>query len=175
MIVASGTVALNNGSAVVDRLTLTNAGGVFSFTSGNLSAKTITVANGSPFVVGDGVNPATLQLSGGTFSFANGLVVSANATVTGCGTIIGTISNSGTINTNCAGGLTLISPSKQGSKVIIPFSSQNGVSYTLEFKNSLTDSVWTPIPPTIIGSGGPTNVSDNNATNKSRFYRLHVQ
>src|SRR2546421_6714221 len=38
--------------------------------------------NSLPFVVGDGVHPATFQLLGGTYSFANGLVISNNATVT---------------------------------------------------------------------------------------------
>ena len=39
-------------------------------------------------------------MPGGTYVFADGLVISSNAKLTGCGTIIGTIVNNGTIATN---------------------------------------------------------------------------
>jgi hypothetical protein len=159
----------------VDQLLLTNTAGSFAFPSGTLKPRNMTVANGAPFVVGDGVNSATLELQGGTFSFANGLVISPNATVSGCGTIIGAISNNGTLNTNCNGGVIINSISRQGSTATVNFLSTVGASYTLEFKNSITGAVWTAIPPVIIGDGGLKNAVDTNATNASRFYRLRVQ
>jgi hypothetical protein len=102
--VPSGTFTLSGGDLTVDQLQLTNSTSQFLFQSGTLTTKGTQVANGAAFVVGDGVNPATLYLDGGTHSFAGGLVISANATLAGCGTIIGNISNSGVIATNCGGG-----------------------------------------------------------------------
>ena len=104
--VANGTLTLSGGNVTVDALLLTNNAGQFTFSSGGLSSKATTVANGAPFVVGDGIQPAIFHLDGGTHSFANGLVISSNATLEGCGTIIGGIVNQGTIVTNCGGGVT---------------------------------------------------------------------
>lgn len=118
--VAAGTFSVAGGDVSVDDLVLTNASGGFTFNSGTVHLKQATVANGSPFVVGDGANPAILDLGGGTCSFANGLVVSPHATVTGCGTILGDIVNNGTIATNCGTAQTVTiatssSPSTGGS------------------------------------------------------------
>jgi fibronectin-binding autotransporter adhesin len=175
--VVNGTAVLNGGTLVTDQLILTNAEGTFSFASGTLQAKNMTVTNGTAFVVGDGIQPATLQLQGGTCSFADGLVISSNATVLGCGTILGTISNNGTLSTNCnSTPVVLIGAiSRQGSVVTVNFSSLSGASHSLEFKNSLNDPVWNAILPPIVGNGGVTNALDLNATNKTRFYRIHVQ
>ncbi|MFM1770298.1 MAG: hypothetical protein RJA22_2827 [Verrucomicrobiota bacterium] len=98
-----GTVTLAGGALAVDNLTLTNPAGRLQFLGGTLQASFSQVANGSPFVVGDGVQPATLVLGAGTHVFADGLVISPNATVTGCATILGqVINNGGTLSTsNC--------------------------------------------------------------------------
>ncbi len=102
--VPSGNLTLNGGTITTDSLLLTNSAGRMVFNGGVLSTRGTTVANGSPFVVGDGSSAATFNLLGGTHSFANGLIISSNATLTGCGTIIGSIINHGTISTNCGGG-----------------------------------------------------------------------
>jgi fibronectin-binding autotransporter adhesin len=175
--VVQGMANLNGGVLITDQVILTNGAGTFSFASGSLQARNMTIANGAPFVVGDGVQPATLQLAGGIYSFADGLVISSNAIVSGCGTIIGAISNNGTLSTNCnSAPVVLISAiSRQDSAVKVSFSTASGSSYTLEYKNSLTDPVWTAITPPIVGSGGVTNIVDPGATNNARFYRIHLQ
>jgi T5SS/PEP-CTERM-associated repeat protein len=175
--VVNGTAVLNGGAVLTDQLMLTNAQGTFAFVSGTLQAKNMTVANGAPFVVGNGIQPATLQLQGGTYSFADGLVISSNATVSGCGTILGSISNNGTLATNCnSTPVVLIGAiSRQGTVATVNFSTLNGGSHVLEFKNSLNDPTWNAILPAIIGKGGLTNAVDLSATNKTRFYRIHVQ
>jgi T5SS/PEP-CTERM-associated repeat protein len=174
--VESGTFTLNQGNVTTDKLLLTNNTGQFIFSGGTFQAKTAIVSNGLPFVVGDGTRAATFQLSGGTYSFANGLVISSNATVTGCGTIIGTISNSGTLSTNCApAGVTITATTKAGATATIFFTTLAGSNHVLEYKNSLTDAVWTAILPGVIGSGSITNKADTNATLSSRFYRILVQ
>ena len=102
-ILSSGTLHLGGGTWITDNLRLTNASGQLTFSGGTLDSKNTTVANGSPFVVGDGISPATFHLSGGTHTFAGGLVISSNATLSGCGTLIGNVINHGTISTNCGG------------------------------------------------------------------------
>src|SRR5712692_6721923 len=102
--VPSGNLTLSGGTITTDSLLLTNSAGRMVFNGGVLSTRGTTVANGSPFVVGDGNSAATFNLLGGTHSFANGLIISSNANLTGCGTIIGSIINHGTISTNCGGG-----------------------------------------------------------------------
>jgi hypothetical protein len=92
---------LNGGIVAVDKLLITNTPTDFTFRKGTLHAASLNNSNGRPFVVGDGTNASTLELGGGTFFFSNGLIVSSNATVTGCGTIIGSVQNFGSIATNC--------------------------------------------------------------------------
>ena len=101
--VASGNLSLAGGEITADQLLVTNPAGQLAFSGGTLSSRGTTIANGAPFVVGDGVSAATLYLNGGVHSFANGLVISKNATLAGCGTIVGSIVNNGTIATNCGG------------------------------------------------------------------------
>jgi hypothetical protein len=100
-----GSLTLNAGSLAVDHLIMTNSAGRLQLNGGTLRSAYSTVANGSPFVVGDGVKPATFVLGAGTHVFANGIVVSPNATLTGCGNIVGSVvNNGGTITlSNCPG------------------------------------------------------------------------
>ncbi len=174
--VPSGMMTFNAGTLATDNLLLTNVAGQFAFNGGTLQAKSATVANGAPFVVGDGVHPATFQLLGGTYSFANGLVISNNATVTGCGTIVGNISNFGTLATNCPpAGVTITAATRVGTVATIYFTTLAGSNHVLEYKNKLTDSAWTAILPGVVGNGTVTNKIDSNATVPIRFYRIHLQ
>jgi T5SS/PEP-CTERM-associated repeat protein len=99
--VVAGTLELSGARVTTDDLVLTNAAGRVTFNSGHWRARSSRVANSAPFVVGDGVHAATLELAGGVHTFANGLVISRNATLSGCGTIVGAVTNFGTIATNC--------------------------------------------------------------------------
>ena len=174
-----GSFTLGGGDVIADNILLTNAGGQFIFNGGTLWAKNLTVSNGLPFTVGDGVNPATFHLQGGTYSFADGLTIMPLATVTGCGTVVGTIINNGTYNNTCGGpapsATTISATHKSGSTVTLSCASSNGSSYTLEYKTNLTDVAWTPILPLIPGTGSPLDLTDSAATNASRFYRVRVQ
>lgn len=99
-----GSLTLNGGSLAVDNLIMTNSSGNLQFNGGTLRSAFSTVDNGSPLVLGDGVRPATFILGAGTHVFANGIVVSPNATLTGCGDVVGSIiNNGGTVTlSNCA-------------------------------------------------------------------------
>jgi autotransporter family porin len=93
--VRRGTFTFNGGSVRADTLLATNVTSVFVFNSGALHVAASIVSNGNAFTVGNGVEAATLDLGGGTHSFADGLSISANASLTGIGTIRGPVANSG--------------------------------------------------------------------------------
>ncbi|MBI3879525.1 MAG: hypothetical protein HY301_05615 [Verrucomicrobia bacterium] len=97
-----GTNVLNSGYFETDQLVLTNkvgglAQGVFEFNGGTLVTRGTTNANGLPFTVGNGSSNATFQLLGGTHFFSNGLVLATNSVLNGTGTILGAVTNFGTI------------------------------------------------------------------------------
>ena len=102
--VLRGTNLFDGGTILVDQLRVTNGAlSVFSFRSGTLRSGDTLVNNGSPFVVGDGVNVAVFQLPGGTHTFNQGLIISSNATLRGCGTVVGavTVQPGGTVLSDC--------------------------------------------------------------------------
>jgi T5SS/PEP-CTERM-associated repeat protein len=170
--VSSGSFTLNQGSVSADSVLLTNNTGQFVFNAGTLQAKGMTVADGAPFVVGDGIDQATLQLQGGTYTFANGLVISPNATVTGCGTIIGPVTNNGTFLTTC---VVITSIKRSGATATLSFTTLAGSNHVLEYKNSFVTNAWTQILPGLVGTGGVMTNRDTNATVPNRLYRIHVQ
>jgi hypothetical protein len=89
---------------------------------------------------------------------------------------VGTISNYGTLATNCASaGVTITGISKTGITTKVFFSTVNGSNHVLEYKNLLNNSSWTAILPGVIGTGGVTNLADTNAIAPSRFYRIHLE
>jgi len=65
------------------------------------------------------------------------------------------------------GGITV-----NGTGVGVSLGSVAGLSYRLEYKDSLSDPTWTPLPPTVLGTGGPLVLQDTNAIAPSRFYRV---
>jgi hypothetical protein len=90
----NSTFRLEGGTLLTGNLEV-NATGQFLFNQGTLQTQSST--NNPPFVVGDGNSLAVYQLLGGTNSFAKGLTISSNATLTGTGAIIGSVTNSGVI------------------------------------------------------------------------------
>ena len=63
------------------------------------------------------------------------------------------------------------SPSLVGSTFSVSVSTMPGGNYTLEFKNSFTDTNWTTAQ-TSLGTGGTITLTDDSATNAMRFYRV---
>ncbi len=173
--VQNGGMSINAGNVTADALLLTNSSGQLTFTSGMLGLKSAVVANGQPFVVGDGTNPATLDLLGGTLSFADGLVISSNASLTGCGTIVGNIVNNGTIATNCGSGVRITGIYKNGSTTEITFTTLNGANHLLQYNPGLQPADWVSIPPAVVGNGTVMTNFDSTATAPARFYRIQVQ
>jgi hypothetical protein len=93
--------------------------------------------------------------------------------------------------TNIVGGVTssiaslrvLIAPSislaasgVSSTNVSMSLQSITGLNYQLVYKNTLTDANWTPLPPVVVGTGGPISLQDTNgAVFPSRFYRVICQ
>jgi uncharacterized repeat protein (TIGR01451 family) len=60
-----------------------------------------------------------------------------------------------------------------GSGLSLSVNSTAGLQYSLEYKNSLTDSTWTPLPAsTVAGNGGVITLQDNSPAQAQRFYRI---
>ncbi len=179
VVVARGALTLTSGRAQFDRLMLTNAPGALHWTGGTLRVNDLVVNNGAPFVVGDGVNPATLELHGAA-SFAHGIIVSANASLTGCATLSGGITVSpGGVNTltGCSTGVT---PIHLSEATLVPggvrfsFNTDSGVSYTAEFSDSLAVPSWQAFA-TVAGAGGVAWVTNApGASVGARIYRVRT-
>ncbi len=93
-----GTLTLAGGTLTVNSLVLLTPSSQFNFTGGRLNALGITNSNGQLLTLGNGVSPITLNLLGGISSLGNGLKISANATVSGFGTINGNLDNYGLLS-----------------------------------------------------------------------------
>jgi hypothetical protein len=172
--VPNGSIGLAGGTLSTDNLLLTNSTGLFTFDSGTLDTKNTTVNNGKPFVVGNGTAAAVLHLSGGTHIFANGLMISSNAMLAGCGQVVGPIVNHGVIATNCN---VLVPPNitsvaRNGTTNSISCTSVAGQTYHLEYKNNLTDVVWTALPGSATGTGSIIVLKDTSASAPRRFYHV---
>ncbi len=167
----SGSLSLAGGTLTVDNLRLTNGNGQFSFANGKIQTRATTVNNGAPFTIGDGTNAATFELIGGTHSFANGLIISSNAVLTGCGTIIGTVINNGRM-LNCSPVITSIA--KNGASASVSFTTSSGKTYRLHSTDSLSTPNWTLVSSNIVGTGSIVTVIDSNAVLSPRFYRVQM-
>jgi uncharacterized repeat protein (TIGR01451 family) len=62
-----------------------------------------------------------------------------------------------------------------GTGVSITFPSEAGINYVLEYKNSLDDTVWTPLPPPTTATSSVTALQDTNTPTASRYYRVRLQ
>ena len=110
---------------------------------------------------------------------------SSSLTLTGIlGTNAGTydviVSNSfGATNSTAAQLKVLVPPSISnitgGSMTSVSLVSVSGLSYQLEYKNTLNDPVWTPVSSWMDGTGGILVLQDTNTATTSRFYRVDCQ
>ena len=61
-----------------------------------------------------------------------------------------------------------------GTALAVGFESSSNRVYTLEFQTNLLDVLWTNLPDQtrVVGSNGPMTLTDTNASEGARFYRL---
>jgi hypothetical protein len=69
---------------------------------------------------------------------------------------------------------TIVNVSFSSNTFNFSFASVNGLNYTIEYKNNLSDSSWTLLN-TINGTDGVIPINDLAATVPSRFYRIGLQ
>jgi T5SS/PEP-CTERM-associated repeat protein len=87
-----GQMTISNGSVQANSLILTNgANSQIALVGGTLESGGTVVTNTQRFVVGNGSSPATFGILGGTHWFGTGLEIGNSATLTGCGTINGSV------------------------------------------------------------------------------------
>lgn len=67
----------------------------------------------------------------------------------------------------------VITPGMSGGMVSLAFATQNGFTYTVKYKDNLTDSTWQTLT-SVPGNGAVQSVSDP-ATQAHRFYQVSVQ
>ena len=65
----------------------------------------------------------------------------------------------------------LLAPARQANSFSLLAQTFYRKSYVLQFKNSLADANWTPLPA-MPGNGGLLMLTDTNATAPHRFYRV---
>jgi hypothetical protein len=120
--------------------------------------------NGTPLA---GATAATLALSNVELNQAGGYaVVVSNA--------VGAVTSAlATLTVLVPPAITQISPSASGATVAL--STLSGISYQLEYKNSLSDPTWTPVSPWVPGTGGALVLQDTNAPSPTRFYRVDTR
>jgi len=70
--------------------------------------------------------------------------------------------------------ITVNNPELTGTDFILSAPTQTGLNYVLEWKNLLTDPVWTSIG-TNGGTGGLITLTNIVGSSPSRFYRIRVQ
>ena len=104
-----GNFTQSGGASTVDQLLIIHdTNSAFNFSTGVFNTKSTAVSNTHMFVVGDGFGAATYHLLGGIHSFANALRIRSNGTLSGCGTINGSVlvDPGGTVLADCGGTLT---------------------------------------------------------------------
>ena len=63
-------------------------------------------------------------------------------------------------------------PSQSGGLFSLSVATLAGKTYTLEFKNALTDPSWSPVY-SIVGNGTVRTLTDTNSGFDQRFYRVN--
>ena len=129
-------------------------------------------------------NTVTIFSTNNVTSYSTNIVAAATTnTVTASGadicqgrtvTAIATCSGSGSpLVPPVIGGAGVPPPSLSNGNFSWSFTTQNGLSYTVEYKTSLSDPSWTDLQ-TVPGSGGIVTVSNAVAGRPAGFYRLKI-
>ena len=147
---------------------------VFALAGG--SAQFETTAQGAPVLSYQWLFNGT-NISAGT----NASLILTNVQRQNSGNYWVVITNSFGSITSAVARLTVILPptislnplNVSATNLAVTLDSVPGLTYTLEYKNTLQDSAWTPIVPSVPGTGGPISLQDTTGSLlPSRFYRV---
>lgn len=154
---ATGRMEIQSGIVRAQRLLMASEGATVRWAGGRLETG-FTDAGSLPFVVGDGRSVATLVLLGGEHHFPGGLVISANASLEGAGSISGPV-------TILPGGINRLqgivespqaprlAPVVRDGRLLILVSTESGVSYRLEMRMGM-EAPWVGVGR-VDGTGTP--------------------
>jgi hypothetical protein len=194
--IKSGTQAADAGSYTV---VITNAAGSTSSIPAIVTvvippgittppqSQTVSLGATANFsVVASGTSPLTYQwrlqgtnLPGATtssYTKANVQLADAGSYAVVVTNLAGSITSpAATLQVATVTGITITFASRSVTTNTIAVPSTIGLSYTLQYKNSLTDTNWTNILPSAPGTGSPLLLLDTTATGTGRFYRVHAQ
>jgi archaellum component FlaF (FlaF/FlaG flagellin family) len=67
-----------------------------------------------------------------------------------------------------------LTASRSGANIVLSFPTQSGATYTVLYKNNLTDPTWTSLGSSVSGDGSIKSVMDG-LSGTTRFYRLMIQ
>jgi hypothetical protein len=67
-----------------------------------------------------------------------------------------------------------LTASLSGTNIVLSFPTQAGSTYTVYYKNNLTDPTWTQLGAPVLGDGSIMSVLDG-ISESHRFYRLTIQ
>lgn len=154
---STGRMQIQSGTVRAQRVVIGSVGATVQFVGGRFEAG-FTDAGSQPFVVGDGQSAATLVLLRGEHHFPGGLVISANASLEGVGSISGpvTVLPGGFNRLQAMGGAPkapqLLSGFRDG-RFLISVPTESGVSYRLEVKTG-SETPWVGIGR-VDGTGKP--------------------
>ena len=86
----------------------------------------------------------------------------------------------GTVPSNQANLKVLVSSiitrvTETGTTASVTFTTVSGLTYTVQYKNHLEDSVWTPILPSVSGTGSQMTLNDTTAATGTRIYRVRIE
>jgi len=96
--IQNGALTNSGGVSTIGSLIASNASASIAFSAGTLNLGASIISNGQALVVGDGLQAAALNLTGnGSHLLADGLLVASNSVLLGSGSIVGGITNFGTI------------------------------------------------------------------------------
>jgi hypothetical protein len=76
-----------------------------------------------------------------------------------------------TVSADGCSALRITQASYAGNTFTLSFETQAGLSYTVEYKNALSDGTWTTLQ-TLTGTGAVRTVQDTSAVGRARFYRV---
>jgi hypothetical protein len=159
-------------------------GGLFTFTgsvsnAGNITLDKVVVVNDqvglTPLITVSTLAP------GATTNFTGSYIVTTNFTTTSTSTASGTTSCgvvvSNSVTATCPTLIKVVLDPSVGVSATatmfnLTFPTENGISYTVQYKNTFTDPTWTNLR-TITGTGSIMTITDTIAPHQPmRIYRI---
>jgi hypothetical protein len=168
LVVSPGNLdfGLNPTNAMVQSSFIVSNAGASTLTgSAALPAGVFSIASGADFAV-DPAGQTNLLIAftpGGSGAFSNFVVFTSN----------GGDSSNGVSGRAISEPTLILSPSG-AAQFDFSFLTLSGFTYTIEYKDFLTDPLWLPLQ-TNLGNGNTMFITNSLATPQQRFYRLLVQ